>query len=66
MARSLALGLFLLALAGCDGATTGGPGETCTERGARCRLPDGPIGVCVDLTTADCAEPPCLVCQPQH
>lgn len=56
---------LLLLLSACGPVSSGGPTEECTERGAQCRLPDGPLGVCVDAE-GECAEPPCLVCQPQH
>ncbi len=38
---------------------------TCARVGDRCRMPDGPIGICGE-TLGECAEPPCLACQSQH
>jgi hypothetical protein len=68
--RPAALGLALLALAACgprDGGRAPRASETCTRLGDRCALPDGPLGICVDVTElGNCDAPPCLVCQSQH
>lgn len=57
-----------LLLSGCpDGsAAPAAPGQQCAQLGDRCRLPDGPMGVCNDTGRRDCASPPCLACMPQH
>ena len=66
----LFLGLFvpLLLAAGCP---TGGskapvPGAACVERYAKCRMPDGPLGVCNDAPCAEGETPPCFRCISQH
>jgi len=62
--RSIASGFVLvLVLPACpEGAPIA---TTCAQVGDRCRLPDGPIGICGE-SLGECAEPPCLVCQSQH
>lgn len=62
---------MLLALAallsGCpETASTPAEDAPCERVGDRCRLSDGPIGVCNDTGRTDCDEPPCLACMPQH
>jgi len=42
------------------------PPETCTEIGAQCQLPGGPLGVCESAPCAAEVTPPCLVCTGQH
>jgi hypothetical protein len=54
--------------AGCDPgsfATPATPAD-CVAIGARCQLPDGPIGVCQEAPCGAGATPPCFACTPQH
>jgi len=52
---------------GCDaGFVSGPPPSTCSETGAQCRLPEGPLGVCERTPCPEGEEPPCFVCTPQH
>lgn len=63
----LALGLLLFA-AGCDPGRFAEPAAppTCAAVGARCQLPDGPLGVCLAAPCAAGTPGPCFVCTPQH
>jgi hypothetical protein len=64
--RALLLVAALL-LSGCpETASTPEPEQPCERIGQRCRLPDGPVGVCNDTGRTDCESPPCLRCMPQH
>ncbi|MBX3272712.1 MAG: hypothetical protein KF729_20795 [Sandaracinaceae bacterium] len=63
MRRSLSVTVLLLGLAGCPSGRPA-PAEACAEVGARCRTPEGPLGVCIE--TDPCEAPPCLRCAPQH
>ena len=55
------------AVLACDlGALSEAPSESCSEAGAQCRLPAGPLGVCERSRCAAGAEPPCFQCTPQH
>lgn len=67
MSRILAfLALTALAL-GCDPASySDGPIRPCTESGAQCQLPDGPLGVCERAVCEAGARAPCFTCTPQH
>jgi hypothetical protein len=59
--------LGALVLGGCPGASEAPVLEAdCARIGQRCRLPEGPVGVCNDTGRTDCAEPPCLACMAQH
>ena len=42
------------------------PGAACTERYAKCRLADGPLGVCNDAPCEEGETEPCLRCMSQH
>ena len=56
-----------LCIAGCDLEDTAPPPTpVCTEVGARCELPDGPLGVCERQTCRKGETPPCFQCTPQH
>jgi hypothetical protein len=63
MVRWLALALVL-----CAACPEGQPAATseCERIGDQCRLGEGLLGVCSPAQSRDCAEPPCLVCTPQH
>lgn len=59
-----ALGLAMVA---CDlEATAPAPTPTCTETGAQCQLPDGPLGVCERSACGPGEAAPCFRCTPQH
>jgi len=54
-------------LLACDPSSLStGPSATCTESGARCQLPEGPLGVCERSQCAPGATPPCFQCTPQQ
>ena len=56
-----------LVLLACDpGAFSTGPPASCTESGAQCQLPEGPLGVCERSQCLPGAAPPCFQCTPQH
>ena len=57
-----------LLLAGCPTSATDAPvpGAACVERYAKCRLPDGPLGVCNDAPCPEGGTPPCFRCISQH
>lgn len=65
MRRALTI-VALLALAGCTGLTEPPVSATCEKMGAKCKLGNGPLGVCVVASCRDSEKPPCYVCQPQH
>jgi len=59
-----ALGLSLVA---CDlDPTAAAPTARCSETGAQCQLPDGPLGVCERSECGAGETPPCFQCTPQH
>lgn len=66
--RRFALALLLLCGLGCPDTQqqTAPTSATCTELGARCKLPDGPLGVCNPVTCKPGQAEPCLSCLPQH
>ena len=55
-------------VSGCPTGSSSGPapGEACVERYAKCRLPDGPLGVCSDVPCEEGEVEPCLRCVSQH
>jgi hypothetical protein len=56
-----------LVLLACDPSSlSAGPSAVCTESGARCQLPKGPIGICERSQCAPGATLPCFQCTPQH
>ena len=67
---ALALGAFFfaaLALTACDiSSPTSAPVAACSETGAQCQLPNGPLGVCERSPCEAGLEPPCHRCTPQH
>jgi hypothetical protein len=59
--------IAVVGLLACDpGSLSTGPSVTCTESGAQCQLPEGPLGVCERSQCAPGATPPCFQCTPQH
>jgi len=64
---TLALGAALLTVSGCDvGEPSNGPSAACTEAGAQCTLPSGPLGVCERSPCPPDATGPCFACISQH
>jgi len=62
--RRLVFAWVLLA-AGCPDTTpAAGPVTTCVEAYVKCKLPDGPLGVCEPIPS--CTTGPCFKCQGQH
>jgi hypothetical protein len=61
---------LLLALAlmtgGCPGVTTDPVPTACARVGDKCKLPSGPLGVCLQAESCPEGSGPCFVCQPQH
>jgi len=56
-----------LVLLACEpSALSTGPSATCTESGAQCPLPEGPLGVCERSQCAPGETLPCFQCTPQH
>ncbi|MCA9666448.1 MAG: hypothetical protein KC503_12695 [Myxococcales bacterium] len=64
---ALALLLASLVLAGCPEKRRGdAPSPICTSAFQRCRLGNGPLGVCTPIPCKPGQKPPCLMCRPQH
>jgi len=57
--------LLALVAAACD-MSSSPPPTTCTQIGAQCQMPDGPLGVCQETRCEAGATPPCFACTPQH
>lgn len=57
----------ITAATGCD-TTMSSPAvpATCTQMGAQCQLPGGPLGVCQQVACKAGETPPCFVCTSQH
>jgi hypothetical protein len=62
VAGALALGL----LGGCDTPLSTPVTGACTEIGAQCQRPDGPLGVCQAVPCSADASAPCFLCTAQH
>lgn len=58
--------LLALLIAGCDSLGSPPVSSECTAIGAKCQLPDGPIGVCQRIECAGYDPGPCYRCTPQH
>ena len=57
----------LMSVAACDSRSpSNNPSAVCTEPGAQCALPDGPLGVCERSPCPEGAASPCFRCTPQH
>lgn len=66
-ARLSACAVAALVFVACDSSLLSeGPSASCTEPGAQCQLPDGPLGVCERSRCPDDATPPCFQCTSQH
>ena len=51
----------------CDSSSlSNNPPGVCTESGAQCQLPEGPLGVCERSPCPGGAVSPCFQCTPQH
>ena len=65
--RSRLSSMLLIAVLGCDsGALIEGPAPECSEAGAQCVLPDGPLGVCERRRCNVEETSPCFQCTSQH
>jgi hypothetical protein len=63
----LALLSMLLVLSACEPASLAPePARVCTESGAQCLLPSGPLGVCERAPCGAGETGPCFQCTPQH
>ncbi len=66
----LVIGLIALSaslLNACDASVlTTAPSTVCTEAGAQCQLPNGPLGVCERSQCPDGTNAPCFACISQH
>ena len=59
--------LLLLALAGCPKLETAPPvAEKCVKQYEKCKLPEGPLGVCDTIECPPGQSGPCFKCMPQH
>ena len=60
--------VFSVLVAGCPTGESHAPvpGAACVERYAKCRMPDGPLGVCNDAPCPEGETPPCFRCVSQH
>ena len=63
---AVAFTLAALALSGCPERKAKGPPKRCTEAYAQCQRPEGPIGVCQEVTCAAGQLAPCFTCVSQH
>jgi len=64
--RGLSLSLLLVMMA-CDAdSLIAGPVASCSEAGAQCQLPEGPLGVCERTPCRDSESPRCYACVSQH
>ena len=58
---------LLLAAMACDAdSLVAGPVAVCSETGAQCQLPKGPLGVCERVPCGDSKSAPCYACVSQH
>lgn len=64
--RRLAFIAVTWLLAGCPDLAEAPVPATCAKLAAKCKLPSGPLGVCLETTCGPQETPPCYVCQPQH
>lgn len=65
-ARCFALALLLGGLGlGCPEVEEA-PSATCARVGDKCKLPSGPLGVCMERACPEGEAAPCLYCQGQH
>lgn len=54
-------------LTACDASVLeSAPATVCTEAGAQCQLPTGPLGVCERTQCPDGTNAPCFACISQH
>lgn len=65
-ARPLIAALLLLGLAGCPDLEEAPIPTTCSKLADKCKLPSGPLGVCIATECGPDESAPCFVCQPQH
>lgn len=55
-----------LLLTGCPDLMEAPPSATCARVGDKCKLGNGPLGVCVTQACPEGQTEPCYLCQPQH
>ncbi len=66
MSRALTI-LAALLLSACDASVLAiAPSTVCTEAGAQCQLPTGPLGVCERSQCPTGVGSPCFECISQH
>lgn len=61
-----ALPLLLLLLSGCPDLQPSSVSAACTKQFDKCKLPDGPLGVCQQIECKAGEAEPCLKCVSQH
>ncbi len=64
--RKLFVIVTALLFTGCPGISEGPGVGPCKEVSAKCKLSDGPLGVCVKAACPGGKTAPCFVCQSQH
>lgn len=65
--RYIALGFFCLGcLSACPNVTEAPVSKTCSKLYAKCKLPDGPLGICNETPCKSGEKGPCLKCISQH
>jgi len=65
-AARLAGAVVFAALCGCDGSMSTPLTGACTEIGAQCERPEGPLGVCQAVACSASTPAPCFRCTAQH
>jgi hypothetical protein len=64
---SFVTGAVAVVLSACDpSAISTPPSALCSEAGAQCQLPEGPLGVCERAPCPPGDAQPCFDCVPQH
>ncbi len=58
--------LLLLLLCGCPDLEPSKISATCTKAFDKCKLADGPLGVCQEIECKAGEDKPCLKCVSQH
>lgn len=63
----VALVLCMLAVAAaCPKLESPAVSTECTKQFTKCKLPDGPLGVCAEVRCAQGETAPCFKCMSQH
>ena len=58
--------LALMALGACPKLETPSVSTECTKQFTKCKLPDGPLGVCAEVPCKTGGSGPCFKCMSQH